>query len=424
MKKNLAHLLFIPLLLSVVSCSDDPAVVPDEPVPPTPQQPVKETIVDLTPAEITALKENVIYFGDDVALMHQAQVTNNFSTAVSGLCSGLLGQIAGCSQFDIAREIAGKSLKPFEKQKDLESAYFKFIDKIDKADPDVKLYFKSALWFSKIEGNSVKNDFEDKAEAKFATLIRPVNENGTNEIARLADKWAMNQTDNRYADFMPPTSEFSPKALLATLLYFKGAWADPFESESDGEFVGISKSTQVKMLNKKARMSYMHNKQGQWVKMELGSEGYFELQLCLPDNTPEQAHGYSDWKNKYVNLSFPCFMFNPSKNAVLTDTFYKYLRTLSGEIKWDEEKDKFVSGKFDVFCPIYTSPVDTKLDFFSGICVDFSNKVVEGAKPNPIPTDTPEPIIMQMNFNHPFFFRIVEKTTGLTLVDGMVNDID
>lgn len=422
MKKNLAHLMFISLALGAFSCSDEPKAAPNEPLPPTPEPQVEETIVDLTPEEISALQENVRYFGDDVALMHQALLTNDASTAVSGLCTGLLGQIAACSQIDIAREIAGKSFNPAESQPNLENAYFKFIDRIDKADPDVKIYFKSALWFNKIEGNSVKDDFEDKAENKFNTRIRSVD--SSIELGHRANEWAFSNTDNRFVDFIDYSNDFRSDALLASLFYFKGAWSEHFESESDGEFVGTTKSTQVKMLNKKARMSYMHDKHGQWIKMETGSKGLFELQLCLPDNSPEQAHGYCDWNYKYVNLSFPCFVYNPSKNAMLTDTFYKYLRTLSGEIKWDVEKNKFIRGKFDVFCPIYANPVDTKLDFYSGICVDFNNQVVEGAKHNPIPADTPEPIIKQMNFNHPFIFRIIEKTTGLTLVEGKVNDID
>lgn len=414
--------MFVPLLLSVVSCSDDPALVPDEPQQPTPQEPTAETIVDLTPAEIMALKENVYYFGYKVAGINESFTDTNASVGFSGLSNGMLGQIVACSQEDIAKELERVALHPEKTQKELEKAYTKLIEKIDKADKDVQCHLNSSIWFQKIEGNKVKDAFEDDIEEKFSTYVRPV---GTpEELVHRANEWAYSKTCSRYAYFMQQSSEFYSNALLASLFYFKGAWAEPFESETDGEFIGISGTKPVKMLNKICRISYMHNDYGQWIKLDLGSENLFEIQLCLPDTDKSQAHSFCDWRYKYVDLSFPCFVFNPSHNGMLTQSFYTSLRTLSGTMKWDAEKEDFIQGDFGTLCPIFAKPIEKKLDFFSGICVEFDNTVVEGAELKPISPDTPETIINPMKFNRPFSFRIVEKTTGITIVEGDVKNID
>lgn len=424
MKKKLAHLMFASLLLGAMSCSDDPKVATDEPQQPTPQPPVEESLIDLTEAETSALVQSANHFGYFIVMMDDEVTDANASVGRSTLSNSLLGQLVACSKEDIAREIAEMDFHPTENQSELESGFAKLIENMDQIDNDVDCHFSSSLWYSHIDNVLPNEDFMDEIEAKYFTFVRPVKVNESRSMTELINNWAKRATKDKYADFVPQTDEFQPDALLATVLYLKGAWAEKFDSETDGEFQGITKSTAVKMLNKKARMQYKHDKAGQWIKMGLGSDNHFELKLCLPDTDPSQAHSYCDWNNKYVNLSFPCFVFNPNKNSKVTKSFYTSLRTLSGKTKWDAEKETFIKGEFGAYCPVYSQPVEKTLDFYSGICVEFCNKVAEGAEHKPLSPDTPEAIIKQMNFNHPFSFVITEKTTGIILVEGDVKNIE
>ncbi len=396
------------MALGVLSgCSDDPQ-------PKGPEEEPEGEPVEIT---LTAQENRAAEATTDFAYEFFAQMSADQSTDKNMVCSPasagmLLSMLANCTAGNCRDEIV--DVLGCEDIEVLNSLANKQLTLLPKVDPTVTMAFANAMWYRDLY--TLRSSFESVMDESYA--MKAYAHKFDDGIVAEINGWVNENTKGIIESIIDKKPSDECVAIQANALYFKGAWANPFEKSetAEGNFKGADKVSRVPMMHKKGLQHYATGADFQAVKMDLGIKGY-EAIFVLPSEGMQIADfiatdglrravdaSYVDW---YIDFILPRFKFDSEEmplNEVLKILGIKNIET-SADFTIFEEK---VAGNFKVF---------------QKTGVEFNETGAEGAAVtwNLLATSTGEEArTPQVHFTRPFLFIIHEKTTGAILFGGRI----
>ena len=217
------------------------------------------------------------------------------------------------------------------------------------------------------------------------------------------------------------------RVLLTDILYFKAHWEIPFEEENTDElpFYGAKETVDVPTMCMEERLPYKETDKYQMVELsyltDFSSEKSYVMRIYLPRlcvsniellRAIAEEDAKQEVKEEHVCLYLPRFsaetdikMTNIFQQLGLKELFTStdILPQLADNIQISDIAQKI---------KIIVNETETE-------AVALTSIVCAGCLP---PEEDDKPIVMTVD--RPFFFEIVEETSGTILFTGIINDIE
>lgn len=289
--------------------------------------------------------------------------------------------------------------------------------------PDVTLDLADSIWFQK--GFALKPDFVSANKKYFQAELAPV-DFLTPESADVINQWAEKKTRGKITGVVsfpfPPLT----KVVLANAIYFKGKWAEPFDTNETRPrdfYMPDGTVKQAPMMSQRKNFSYQGGDGFQAVKLPY-TGGRLEMILFLPatNSSPEKLlAGFSgaNWNNEIL------LRFSDREGTVVFPKFkLDYDVTLNGPLAALGMRQAFDPGtaNFSALAdePLFVGQVKQKS------FVDVNEEGTEAAAVTTVEMESmaifrPLPPF-EMIVNRPFFFVIEDNQTGAILFMGIVNN--
>jgi serpin B len=147
-----------------------------------------------------------------------------------------------------------------------------------------ELHLANALWGQK--GHGFRADFLKLIEAHYGAGLREVDfAEATEEARQTINAWVEQQTQDKIKDLLEPgILDSLTRLVLTNAIYFKGAWATPFEHSQtrDGPFlVTPQQRVTVPMMHQVSRFNYLETDDFQVLELTY-SGGRLALMIFLP----------------------------------------------------------------------------------------------------------------------------------------------
>jgi serpin B len=180
-----------------------------------------------------------------------------------------------------------------------------------------KVHMINQLWVDR--SFPVHESFLKHASEFFDSQVNQLDIRNHPEEARIAiNEHISTQTEKKIANLIPASSLDSlTRMVIANAIYFKGAWASPFEEEntSDSTFLtSQAKEVSVRMMSISKRISYLASSGYQVIEIPYKGND-FSLVAYLPDSPKAELSHFpeidlSQLLSTHVDLSFPKFSMN------------------------------------------------------------------------------------------------------------------
>ncbi|XP_019083687.1 PREDICTED: serpin-Z1-like [Camelina sativa] len=253
----------------------------------------------------------------------------------------------------------------------------------------------------------VDHSFKDLMEKSFKATYAQVDFRCKAEECFLGlNKWAADQTNGLITDLLPPGSvESKTNEVSGNALYFKGAWAKPFQKS-------CTKNKKFHLVNgSSVSVPFMSSKEEQYVKAYNG----FKV-LRLP-----YRKGHDD-----TNREFSMYFYLPNKKDGLDELVKKMTSTpgfVDKHIPYHKDKvDNIIIPKFKISFMFKASKEEEKLHIYHSACVEIDEK---GATAAAATAMVPYSFCNRPKIDfvaHPFLFLIREDKTGTILFAGQIFD--
>ena len=405
MKKPIYGIMALGVL---AGCSDDPAPKGQE-VEPT-GEPVEIT---LTAAESRAAEATADFAYDFFAQMSADQAANKnmvcspasagillsmLANGTAGDCRGEIIEVLGCEDIDALNSLANKQLTL-----------------LPKVDSTVTMTFANAMWYR--DQYRLRPSFESVMDDSYAmkAYARKFDDGIVAEI----NGWVKDNTNGIIERILDKKPDNNCVAIQANALYFKGAWANPFEESETamGNFQGVDKISRVPMMHKCGRQHYAEEADFQAVKMELGKKGYEAIFVLPSDGTSIADFVSADglrraadarYTDDGIDFILPRFKFNSDEmrlNEVFKTLGIKDIETFSDFTAFEES----VIGFFKVS---QKTGVEFTEAGAEGAAVTWAIWEAASSGESAAPA--------KVHFTRPFLFMIHEKSTGAILFAGRI----
>lgn len=271
--------------------------------------------------------------------------------------------------------------------------------------------------------NSVWYDNRHQLNDEFKTLMQryykphfvqcdfqdPFSVDGLNE-------WIENETHGKIKDFL---DRFSPKQAFAltNVVYFNGKWSEVFESwrTYPEEFRGSLRNSEVPMMEKFGQQSYIETDDFHAVVLPFGNARFQAIFAIDKDGRKMKnvdvlaAYYRYEMKPQRMNLQIPKF------TATCTLNINNLFKRLGVNI----------DNNAEIPTTMFTTVATTQINVVQGTMIGFNEG---GAEVAAVTSDglagwVPMEPMINLHFNRPFSFFIVEKTTGACLIAGRVNNL-
>ena len=280
----------------------------------------------------------------------------------------------------------------------------------------------NSLWLG--HGLNFLSEFKKVNQTYYNAVLKdnqPFNSSTADEI----NAWCEEQTKGVISKFVEPDEISGLKALLLNTLYFKGKWKYPFEisNTKDKLFtLGDNNLTKVPMMCKKVKLQCVSNEEVTLVSLPYGN-GAFAMQVFMPTDkeigindflaglSVEKWNQWIQESQLYsVDLSLPRFRvdFEDKKlKEVLEELGIKSAFTSNADFSKMSDASLFLSW-LKQRSIIEVDEVGTVVASVTGSGLSYNS---EGY------ADT-----LQVTFDRPFAFIILETTTGTVLFAGKVGN--
>lgn len=392
----------------LAGCSDEPSPKGQE-VEPT-GEPVEIT---LTAAESRAAEATADFAYDFFAQMSLSEAADKnmvcspasagillsmLANGTAGDCRGEIIEVLGCEDIDALNSLANKQLTL-----------------LPKVDPTVTMTFANAMWYR--DRYRLRSSFESVMDDSYA--MKAYAHKFDDGIVAEINGWVKENTKGIIDRILDKKPDDDCVAIQANALYFKGAWANPFEESETaaGNFQGIEKASRVPMMHKRGMQHYAVGADFQAVKMELGTKGY-EAVFVLPSEETSiadfvDADGLrraadARYIDDSIDFILPRFKFNSDEmrlNEVLKALGIKNIETYGDFTAFEES----VSGFFKVS---QKTGVEFNEAGAEGAAVTWALWDAASSGESAAPA--------KVHFTRPFLFMIHEKSTGAILFAGRI----
>lgn len=271
--------------------------------------------------------------------------------------------------------------------------------------------------------------FVDRLGAAYGAPLERVDFRNAFEPARLGiNGWVAERTDDRIRDLLPPSSlDDRTRLVLVNAVYLQTRWLEAFERDKTvdaGFTLADGAAVQVPTMHRTGTMS--HAQVGGADVIELGYRGGdLAMRFVLPpsDTSPEawatEAHlsATPEFAERQVALALPKFRVEPG-DAVLLKA---HLIELGMPLAFDEARADF-SG----MAPANSGPGLVISDAFHKAFVQVDEEGTEAAAATAVVMRerglAARPQALEVRFDRPFLFTLVDRETGAVLFLGRVSD--
>lgn len=276
-----------------------------------------------------------------------------------------------------------------------------------------------SLWMDNKFG--IKNSYVDFAKSVMdAEVIQVDFENPQSQQALY--QWCSEHTDGLIEKIGCSLSD--AQLVLLNALYFKGTWANKFEvSQTQKDtFYGNGQTSAVQMMHNKQTAGYAVNENFTVVSLPYGNEAYSMLLVLPAENTDmvqaAQALGHNVWNDlstrmagRDIDLNLPKFELENEMSLVEVLRAMGIREAFSDKANFSQMTDD--SAFFNIFSQK------------SLICVDEKGTEASSVTWAGLDTSTGggNATALSVVFNRPFFFFIQEKSSGVILFMGKVENL-
>lgn len=302
----------------------------------------------------------------------------------------------------------------------LNQANAALIDRLENADPTVKLAIANSLWGR--QDVTFQPGFLQRNRDFYGAEVTSLDFSSPTAVSRI-NSWVSQNTAGKITEII---DQIDPQQILFLInaVYFKGSWATQFQPEQTREqpFYQLDGSAQPHpLMSQSGRFAYFENQQFQAVSLPYGN-GRIVMDVLLPrpdsDLTELQANltaeNWQTWQQNLRpqegSLSLPKFKLEYDRS--LNDL----LQTMGMAIAFDPNQADFSE----------LSTLETHVDQVKHkTYIDVNEEGTEaaavtsiGVRTTSISLDQP----FQMTVDRPFFYAIRDTQTGMLLFMGTVVD--
>ncbi len=404
------HLLFIVILLTAISCTNqnDPiAAIPTDAKPIVLKAGMEKRISQDNEFAFDLLKKTIAGFDQSNVFVSPLSV----SIALGMAWNGASGQTK--TEMETALKMSGISVSDINE-------YYKLMQiTLPTIDPTTKLSIANSLWYR--TGFPVKSDFLQINSDYFNAYVRELD---------FSQAWAKDTINNWCSE---KTNKLIPSIIdnispdmrmyLINAVYFKGIWRQKFETKNTGEanFTNeLGTVVKVNMMSQTDTFAYAQDNYAKYLDMPYGNKA-FSMTIILPNEEKTTAD--------VLNFLTPANW----NNALLAMT--------KGEVMVKIPRFK-VENKFKLNSVLKSMGIN--LAFLD--LADFSKMSVkplmisevlhktyvvvneEGTEAAAVTSvgmmTTSMPVVKEFIVNKPFLYVIREKSTGVILFIGKMGNVD
>jgi serpin B len=302
---------------------------------------------------------------------------------------------------------------------DLNSTAGALIGQMPKADPTVTMAIANSIWYNQSLLSPLPS-FLRTVQGSYNAKIEGLSFSDPLALTTI-NQWVATQTQQMIKNML---SGLSGKMVLINAIYFKGNWTYQFNADStqNAPFVmsnGVTESVPLMSVTLNGTVPYYANDSLTLIDLPYGGE-HFSLFALMPGvqtniHTLAEAMNPSNlasWESgmglSNIQLYFPKFSFSYS-----TGDMHPELSTLGMGLAFQSTAD---------FSDMYQQPTQIGAVLHkTAIQVDESGTKAAAASAV-LMTSLASPDIIPVRFDHPFIFVIQEKTSGVILFAGVLND--
>lgn len=303
------------------------------------------------------------------------------------------------------------------------NGYYKELNSSLTSQSNVVLDLANSIWYNR--GFELKPGFVSTNEAFFGATLASVNFE-TPESADTINQWADNSTRGKIPEIVSFPFPANTQMILADAIYFKGEWAEPFDTRLTQKRYFYLTGGMIKerpMMSRGSRFQYEEGDGFQAVQLPYaGNRLQMILFLPVTNSSPVKllaGMNGTNWADKILPG------FSSREGTVVFPKFKMHFRALLN-------KPLEALGIREAFVPGTANFSDMSADalFVSEILqksyVDVNEQGTEAAAVTTVTVGrsmamrSPKPF--EMIVDRPFFFVISDKPTDTILFMGIVND--
>lgn len=418
-KKILFTLLLLLTLISICACQKDPILpVAEE------EEEVFVALTEPTPLELS--ETQLAYLGSanrfSDRMLQQMELledeTSYFYSPIS--LSFALTMLLNGTGGDAAKELSAALGYGASFDAATVNDYCRqYIQRAPSWDPDTDLSFANALFVN--QTCPIKDNFKNTLRTNFFAKVKNLDFSKRDETLGYINDWCNDKTSGMIPNLL---DNISPMDLLylINVVYFKGAWANPFEEINTKREPFTRKDgskRNVFMMRQMRWYPYAETTAGACIELEYGQNGAFTMQILLPrDGDTRKAAEFiatNGWdallaeaKEYEVDVKLPRFSVKSSLDLEQSILPAMGIRKIFSSADF--------SGISDA--PLNLSAILQK----AAISVDETGAEAAAAtveiesSDNEPPKENPDKKYFYAD--RPFFFAIVEKQSGAVLFFG------
>lgn len=290
-------------------------------------------------------------------------------------------------------------------------------------DNSVILEQANSIWINAANAPSIKQSFLDINEKKYHAEVTalPFDEQGKRQI----NDWCNEKTHGRIPDALDKLSPSDVMELI-NAIYFKGEWVTEFNTRytQKADFLMLDESTiQVDMMRNTTRFNYAEDDLCQMVELPFKSsysagQDEYVLQIVLPKDginvrelDEKLADGYNlpDMSFCKVKLALPKFEINYTADLIPT------LQNMGMKLPFTSAANFSRISKASLMISTVTQKTFFKVDEQGAEAAAVTSIGMRLTSAAPRPEK-----VFEMNVDHPFLVKLVNKTRDTTLFIGNI----
>jgi len=418
MKKTVLFAVTAVILCMMYACNKDISSLKEENNP-AEEDRQTEVITPFEPIVLTANQSVKAAFDNSLSfkMFKEVSVLNGANTFFSPLSLNMaLGMLYNGSSGDTRTEMVEALGMTGFTDAEINEYYQKMAQALLNIDPLTEISIANSIWHR--DGFPVKQSFIDVNQTYFDAMVKALNF-GSPDAAGIINTWCAEKTKERIKEIIQAPIPDNVMMYLMNALYFKSKWMFEFDekhTKQDDFTLSGNQKKKVNMMEQTTFFPYYADQYLQCVEMPYGNEA-FSMVAILPANSMNinQLIDYLDdtaWQNIVTNLwkrevylKLPRFKIECEMN-------------LNEPVKNVGMKRIFGGGFANISdTPLFVSEIRQKT------FVEVNEAGTEAAAVTVIamPTSIPPPPV-QFFANRPFLYLIKEKSTGVILFIGRMDE--
>lgn len=280
----------------------------------------------------------------------------------------------------------------------------------------------NALWYD--ESITMKKAFSSTLESWYKAETH-ASAMKTQQTLDAINLWASNNTNGMIEKFFKNIDEIPDVATLLNAIYLKSAWEKPF-SESQtyvDNFIQAGKSNvDAHYMQQTNYMNYAKGNSEEIVFMPLGDKSKFEMFFALPNKNVSLASAIDDLQTSWSEIT------STATEKAIMISLPRF--TSEYESQWKDCLQSMGCTKIfslsDADFSSMTSTQDVYVDNIkqkTKMTVDEGGVECAAVTGSQYATSSGDPLVyVEIKYNRPFVYGLREKSTGVILFVGYVNN--